>query len=135
MFKKNRTVEYIIYGVALVIVAVFAPYVPTATMRVPDPVSRTDARVRAELSDEALQEVMRVVRRGRYNSVFEIVRFETRSPLLLIEDARKSDPSAGSGLEVMVGTICGPLCGSGRMYRLEKTDGRWRIVATSEWVS
>lgn len=120
---------------ALAAVVVFAPYIPTSSINVPDPTESTDTRVRAALTDEDLRDVMRVVRRGSVNSIYEIVRFNTRSPLLLIAEARQSEIGSNARLEVMVGEICGPLCGSGDYYYLEKRDGRWHIVGTFEWVS
>jgi len=37
--------------------------------------------------------------------------------------------------EVMTGEINGPLSGGGRIFRLRKTDGKWRVVGSSSWVS
>lgn len=104
-------------------------------MAVPDPVDRTDERVRIDLSEQDIREAMRVVRRGRFNSVYEIARFDTRRPLLMIRRASESGSASTIRLDVMVGEICGELCGSGEYYHLEKTGGRWHLVGISEWVS
>ncbi len=132
---ESRRYEYIAYVVALAAVTVFAPCIPTSSLTVPDPVNHTDARVRAALTDRDLRNVMRVIRRGRVNSVYEIVRYQTRSPLLLVTEAPKSDLTSNTQLEVMLGETCGPLCGAGQTYYLEQVNGKWHVVSTSEWVS
>ncbi len=135
MIKDSRSGDYIIYIVALATLIIFAPYIPTSSLSFPDPIDNTDTRVRATLTDNDLRNVMRVIRRGRVNSIYEIVRFKTRSPLLLITEVQGSGIGSNARLEVMVGEICGPLCGSGERYYLDKTNGRWHVVETSEWAS
>lgn len=133
--KDSRSGKYVVYIVALAALIVFAPYIPTSSLSFPDPVDNTDTRVRAVLTDDDLRDVLRVIRRGRVNSIYEIVRFKTRRPLLLITEVTESEIRPDARLEVMVGEICGPLCGSGERYYLDKTNGRWRVVEISEWVS
>jgi hypothetical protein len=132
MTRDSRLGVVIIYAVTLATLIVFAPYIPTSSLSFPDPMDNTDARIRATLTDNELRNVISVIRRGRVNSIYEIVRFKTRNPLLLITE---SNIGPKTRLEVKVGEICGPLCGSGEIYYLEKTNGRWHVVETSEWVS
>jgi len=133
--ERSRHFEYILFPVVLAVLGVFVPCIPTSTMAIPDPVDRTDERVRIDLTEQDIREAMRVVRKGRFNSVYEIVRFDTRKPLLMITESRESGSVSAMGLDVMVGEICGELCGSGEHYHLEKTEGRWHLVGISEWVS
>mgnify|MGYP003465588344 FL=1 len=135
MIKDSRPGKYIIYIVALAALTVFAPYIPTSSLSFPDPIDNADTRVRATITDNDLRDVIRVIRRGRVNSIYEIVRYKTRRPLLSIAEVPESDIGPNARLEVMVGEICGPLCGSGERYYLDKTNGRWHVVETSEWVS
>lgn len=133
--EHSRYFQYILVPVVLAVLGVFVPCIPTSTMTIPDPVDRTDDRVRIDLGAQDIREAMRIVRRGRFNSVYEIVRFDTRTPLLMITGAREAGAVSTMGVDVMVGEICGELCGSGKHYHLEKTDGRWHLVDVSDWVS
>jgi hypothetical protein len=38
-------------------------------------------------------------------------------------------------VEVWTGDSCGPLCGSGKTYRLRKIDGTWTVVQRASWAS
>ena len=135
MSEHSRHFEYVLFPVVLAVLAIFAPCIPTSTMAIPDPVDSTDDRVRIDLGAQDIREAMRIVRRGRFNSVYEIVRFDTRIPLLMISGASESGAVSTMDVDVMVGEICGELCGSGKHYHLEKTEGRWHLVGVSEWVS
>ena len=134
MTMNSRSVEYVVYSLVVLVAIVFLPYVPTSLLTYPDPVDHTDKRVRTPITSEDLRSVMRAVRRGRVNSVYEIVRYKTREPLLAITEDRGKDVK-GRTLEVMVGEICGPFCGAGETYRLVKEKDQWLVVSTSEWVS
>jgi hypothetical protein len=39
------------------------------------------------------------------------------------------------GVEVMTGSVCGGLCGSGDMFFLREVNGTWTIFHHSRWVS
>lgn len=135
MSDLSRHFRYILVPLVLAVLGAFVPCIPTSTMATPDPVDRNDDRVRIDLGEQDIRDAMRLVRRGRFNSVYEIVRFDTRTPLLMITRAREPGAASTMGLEVMVGEICGELCGSGKCYRLEKAGGRWHLVGISDWVS
>ena len=134
MKKDSRSREYILYPLILLAAIVFLPCVPTSLLSHPDPVDHTDKRVRTPLTSEDLRSVTRAIRRGRVNSIYEIVRYKTRKPLLAI-NADRSAGVRGRVLEVMVGEICGPFCGAGETYRLVREQGQWRVIGISEWVS
>ncbi|GAB2524642.1 hypothetical protein [Lysobacter humi (ex Lee et al. 2017)] len=133
--SASHAKQYIIAMAAVAALAIFAPYVPTSSLSVPDPVNNTDKRVRVALTNDELLSVLRTIRRGRFNSVYEIVRFDTRRPLLMIAPPSDADIRAKAQLDVMVGEICGSLCGSGEHYYLSKVNGEWQVVGVSEWVS
>lgn len=124
------------------VVAVFLPLIPASSLG--DPVDNSDSRINAQISDEDVKEIIRIVRHGRVNSVYEVLRYHTRSPLLHIS---KSTPNwhvyPGPAREIppkgeitaTVGSVCGTLCGSGVTYYLQRVDGAWEIVEVSEWIS
>ena len=62
------------------------------------------------------------------DAISEVVRQEDALPLLAI--VRRTDD-----VEVMTGSTCGALCGSGDILTLHKVDGRWKVVKRSKWVS
>jgi hypothetical protein len=62
------------------------------------------------------------------DAISQVVRQEDALPLLAI--VRRTDV-----VEVMTGSTCGALCGSGDVLILRKVDGRWKVVKRSKWVS
>src|SRR5204863_1316017 len=134
-----RPLKALVLLIVLLVLAVFVPVVPVDSKALGDPSSHTDPRVQTDLSDEDLRQILRIVRRGHLNSVFEIVWYQTRRPLLRIS---KSEPTwllrPGSGeterqeakgqVVAEVGVVCGRLCGSGVTYYLEAVGGTWRVV-------
>jgi hypothetical protein len=61
-------------------------------------------------------------------AITAIVKREDTLPLLSI--IRK-----GKITEVMTGSICGPLCGSGRVFIMERIGSTWTIKRRGTWVS
>jgi hypothetical protein len=62
------------------------------------------------------------------DAITMIVKQEDDLPLLSI--VRRSKTT-----KVMTGSVCGPLCGSGRSFVLEKVGERWRIIERGWWES
>ena len=62
------------------------------------------------------------------DAITMIVKQEDDLPLLSI--VRRSKTT-----EVMTGSVCGSLCGSGRSFVLEKVGERWRIIERGWWES
>ena len=135
MRNMIRLGKFLVCLMVLTALAVFTPLIPTSSMEYADPIDHTDARVRTKLSDDDLGKIMRAVRRGRINSVYETVTYNTRSPLLSIDKADNGGFRPKARVEVRVGTICGPLCGSGEVYLLDEKNGEWFVVDVSEWIS
>lgn len=124
------------------VVAVFLPVIPATSLS--DPEGHADPRVTARVSDEDVRQIILILRRGRLNSIYEIVRYHTRAPLLRISTSlptwhvspgpAREEPPTGD-ITATVGFRCGPLCGSGINYSLKRGKNEWLVVEVSEWVS
>ena len=98
------------------------------------------------MTDADLKEILRIVRHGRLNSLYEIALYHTRSPLLEIAKSQPtrvlhagardlvSEPAKGR-VVATVGISCGPLCGSGATYYLDVKDGVWFVLQRSVWIA
>lgn len=127
--------KYPICVVGLLALIIFTPVVPMSSTALGDPVSHADVRVKTVLTDEDLKAIMRVVRRGNVNSLYEIAWYQTQSPLLQITNPDKQDVLPSALIAVNLGHVCGPLCGGGVLYHLGKNNGQWFIVEVSQWVA
>ena len=146
VFGSDEMVKRILQGclalIGITIGIIFLPMFPVHS--VPgDPVGHDDPRITANLSDNDLQQVLRIVRRGRLNSAFEIFWYHARDPLLHVSNSMptmqafpvsKEIPAKGQ-IRATVGTICGHLCGSGVTYYLTFKDGAWAVVDVDHWIS
>lgn len=141
-----RTLKVLGIVFAILLMAVVVPVIPVDSAVMGDPVSHTDLRIKADLSDEDVRQIVQLVRRGKFNSLFEITLYDTRSPVLSIrnDDVTWLQRPGTTQLErlpprgkivVNVGVVCGRLCGSGVTYYLDKVDARWKIVQYAWWVS
>lgn len=141
---KYRLFKNLLGLLAGAVIAVFIPVIPVSTANLEDPANPIGPRISAEISQSDLEQILVIVRRGSLNSIYEIIRFHTRQPLLYISPSRptwhvhpppaRELPPVGE-INATVGHDCGKLCGSGVTYYLEKTQGQWRIVKRTEWIS
>ncbi len=139
--------KYFAEVLGLLALVIFVPVVPLDTAALGDPTSHNDPRVTAELTDEDLAGILYVTRRGNFNSLFEILWYDTREPLLTLSKSKETtvysthEKSKGKRMpaigqfEVRIGHVCGPLCGSGGIVYVENKNGIWRVVEHHQWVS
>ena len=126
------------------VIGIFLPVIPVNSIKLGDPLTPYDKRITVEILQTDLEEILRIVRHGRLNSVYEILYYQTQAPLLNIHKSMptyrvspkpmKEIPPLGS-IKVKTGTICGVLCGAGINYSLKKQDGKWIVIYRGNWIS
>ena len=128
------------------VAAVLLPAFPVNSKSLGDPANHLDSRITVEITDVDLKQILRVVRHGRLNSIYEIVLYHTRSPLIEIAQSQPSrvlypgardvtsEPAKGR-VVATVGISCGPQCGSGATYYLDVKDGVWFVLQRSVWIA
>ncbi len=126
------------------VIGTFLPVIPVNSIKLGDPLTPYDKRITVEISQTDLEEILRIVRHGRLNSVYETLYYQTHTPLLNIDKSMPTYRVSPKPMEeilplgsvtVRIGTICGVLCGNGMNYFLKKQDGKWLLVHRSNWIS
>jgi hypothetical protein len=116
-------------GVIFLIVGIFAPVIPTLLVDNNDPIDVSDHRVKADISNADLKEILFLARSEYFTSVYELVLLNGTDEVLKISKSRggvrysRSDnftegvvvPPTGI-ITVTIGYSCGYLCGSGMSY-------------------
>ena len=132
--------------IAIAVLAIFSPVIPNRPIEPADPLDVSDSRVGREISQEDLTQLLSMVRRGSYTSVYEMFRFGTRQPLIGIglasstlsysvdEDEYVEVPPKGD-IVAVVGFECGEPCGSGTNLYFVHTDGGWELVHSHNWIA
>lgn len=103
-----------------------------------DPESALDSRVvRAGLTDAEVVAVMKMVRAASDDSTSRLLSMYLRAVPLYVgpEQSLRREPPPAGWLVVDIGHICGPLCGGGLAFYLERVKGQWVIVAQGRWVT
>jgi hypothetical protein len=88
-----------------------------------------DADVVAGVSNSGAVHVRGTFTKEDLEGIEAAVRREDDQPLLSIVQR------PGGGVEVMTGTVCGDLCGGGKIFVLRKVTGTWTVVDRGVWVS
>jgi hypothetical protein len=113
----------------------FATIIVTDVDALGDPNRGKDPRITASLTQDHLEGLRVAIHRGRFVSLREIDRFGNNMPIMRIEQVTASTSSAELIVDVTVGRVCGPLCGSGYKHRLSKQAARWSLVRSEFWKS
>ena len=123
---KTIIIASIIFGVSAL------PIYPHGSLSTPDPVSISDKRVVVDITEEDLEEIIRIVRRPEWGGLWETIsRLGKGNPILRI-----SMPEEMPGqIFVETGVVKRPLQGWGYWYRMKKEGNEWILVSKSRWIA
>ncbi len=127
-----------ILGVGLILITlVFVLLIPVSLFSSKDPLTLTDYRVKAVLTDDNFALIKNKVRGGNLVHAYQAIKFmiglpNNLGPILMIRETSGAEPEI---ICVTTGYICGGLCGQGVEYYLYKTQATWEIASQGRWVA
>lgn len=122
------------------IIFIFIPIFPVDHVKLGDPADKSDARIEVPLENADIIQIMEVVRRGKFNSIYEKVILGSHLPLLNIRKSKVSHYYRNDGSEgnwPAIGDVVAKVGyggGYGTDLHLEKSKGKWILVAHASWV-
>ena len=140
----NKLANWLFYGALIIILLVVTPIIPTAIFDTNDPISISDKRVTAPISESDLKEILTQVRGGYFVNIVdlltiepyrEIIRIAETKPYFTVRGNQTTNHPPKGKVIVSIGIICGPLCGYGVDIYLDRKEDKWVVIETSHWIA